>query len=180
MPPMTDKHMDDSKQPRPNASEYGDVLGDVLKDQVRRKAMQDTASTNPKRTRLPAWLPPVLALVSIWLWVFPPAVLRPEPPTIPAANQEAGLRMEMFIQANNILRYRTENGRLPSALEEAGDSSPALQYEPLTASVFRLRGQSGDIAVSYTSTEPLADLLADAKDIVSGISFPDSDGRPSA
>ena len=123
-------------------------------------------------------LPPILALVSIWLWVFPPAALRPEPPTIPVANQEAGLRMEMWVQVNNILRFHTENGRLPQALEEVGDGSAAVQYEPLTASVFRLRGQSGDVDISYTSTDPLEALISNAQDVVAGTGSSSPDEGP--
>ncbi len=176
---MSDKHVDESDLPaRPESREYGDALTDILKDQARRSQARDAAAPTSKRTRLHPGLPPILALISIWLWAFPPAVLRPEPPIIPPANQEAGLRMEMFIQVNNIRRYMTENGRLPGTLEDVGDGSAAVQYEPLTASVFRLSGQTGDIAVAYTSTEPVEDLLADARAIISGTGGPSSQGRP--
>ncbi|HIF08243.1 MAG TPA: hypothetical protein EYQ64_15290 [Gemmatimonadetes bacterium] len=74
-------------------------------------------------------IPPILALISIWLWAFPPAALQPDAPTIPPANQEAGLRMEMFIQVNSIRRYQTENGRLPGTLDEVGNGSAGLRYE---------------------------------------------------
>ena len=80
--------------------------------------------------------------------------------------------MEMFIQVNNIRRYLTETGSLPNALEDAGDGSVGLLYQPLTASVFRLSGQTGDIAVAYTSSEPVEDLLADARTIIGGTGTP--------
>jgi hypothetical protein len=176
---MSDKNIDESKTPnRPESSEYGDVLTDVLKDQARRNEARAAAPTLKPRSRLHPGLPPVLALISIWLWAFPPSALQPEPPTIPVANQEAGLRMEMFIQVNNIRRYLTENGSLPNALEDAGDGSVGLLYEPLTASVFRLSGQTGEIVVAYTSTEPIEDLMGNARAIVGGIGAPSPGGGP--
>jgi hypothetical protein len=148
---MSDKNIDESSPTGwPDSAEYGDILTDVLKDQARRNEARSAAPKGPKRTRLHPIVPPILALISIWLWAFPPGALQPEPPTIPVANQEAGLRMEMFIQVNNIRRYLTATGSLPNALEDAGDGSVGLLYQPLTASVFRLSGQTGDIAVAYT------------------------------
>ena len=107
---MSDKHIDESKTPnRPESSEYGDALTDVLKDQARRNEDRAAAATLKPRTRLHSGLPPVLALISIWLWAFPPSALQPEPPTIPVANQEAGLRMEMFIQLG--IKFEVQQAR---------------------------------------------------------------------
>ena len=175
---MSDKNIDESKSPqRPAPNEYGDILTDVLKDQARRTEAR-SAPPVQKKTRLHPGLPPVLALVSIWLWIFPPGMLVPEPPTIPPLNLEAGLRLEMVIQVNNIRRYLTENGRLPGTLEEVGDAATGLSYEPLTAGVFRLSGQTGDIAVAYTSSEPVEELMGNARAIVAGAGGPTPEGRP--
>jgi hypothetical protein len=173
---MSDTYIDESNPPNPpKEGEYGDVLSDVLNDQVRRNELRNNAvSGPPRRARLHPVVPPILALVSIWLWAFPPSVLRPEPPTIPVANQEAGLRMEMYIQVNKIQGYVSEHGRLPKNLEEVGDASSAVRYEALTASVFRLNGQTGAVMVAYTSTDPVEVLLADAQTIVSGAGSPTS------
>ena len=177
---MSDTYIDESNPPSPAKSgEYGDVLSDVLNDQARRNELRNAAgSAHSRRTRLHPAMPPVLALVSIWLWAFPPAALRPEPPTIPLANQEAGLRMEMYIQFNKIQGYLTQHGRLPRNLEEVGDASSAVRYEPLTASVFRLSGQTGTVTVDYTSTEPVEVLLSDARSIVSGAGLPPPQRAP--
>ena len=126
---MGEKQIAEPKQPSwPESSEYGDALGDVLKDQERRKELRSATGPRSGRVRLHPSIPPVLALVSIWLWVFPPAALLPVTPSIPPANQEAGLRMEMFMQFINIQRYVEENGRLPSDLEEVGDGPDEVLY----------------------------------------------------
>ena len=166
---MGDKHKDKSETPSwPESNEYGDALSDVLKDQAVRKERRGAAAPSSGRARLHPSLPPVLALVSIWLWAFPPAVLLPVTPTIAPANQEAGLRMEMFMQFINIQRYVAENGRLPNDLEEVGDGPDEVLYSLEAGNTFRLTGTVGGITVDFTSDEPVEDLLGDAVAIVSG------------
>ena len=76
----------------------------------------------------------------------------------------------MFIQFNSILRYRSEYGSLPNGLDDLGDRPEGVQYTRLADGVFQLSGRTGDVIVDYTSTEPVADLLADARAIVTGMS----------
>jgi len=97
-------------------------------------------------------------------------VLIPEVPTIPPAVQEAGLRMNMLVQLNQIQQFLSEYGRLPETLDEVGERPDGVQYTRLSDDVFQLSGKSGDVSVDYTSTEPLAELAADAMAIVSGVS----------
>ena len=165
---MRDKPQNSTTPPRQATSgEYGDALSDILKDQARRKELRRAPGPKPGRRRLHPIVSPMLAVVAIWLWVFPPAALRPVVPTIPLANQEAGLRMEMVIQAGKIQQYLEENGRLPDNLQEVGESPDAVQYIPLTGNAFQLTGETGDITITFTSTDPLDELLADALTIVS-------------
>ena len=86
--------------------------------------------------------------------------------------------MEMFIQAINIQQYVSENGRLPSDLHEVGDSPAAVHYVPLGGNTFKLSGKVGDITVDFTSTQPAEDLIADARQIVSGGVSSSSGGAP--
>ena len=168
---MDEKDINESPPPdRRQSSEYGDALSDVLKDQVRRDELRSATTPKAARARVHPSVPPALALVSIWLWVFPPALLIPEVPTIPPAAQEAGLRMEMFIQLTKIQRYMLENGRLPTGLDDVGERSDGVQYRRLGDDVFQLSGQTGDITVDYTSTEPEEQLLGNARAMVSGVS----------
>jgi hypothetical protein len=134
---MDERDINESPPPaRERSSEYGDTLSDVLKDQVRRDELRSAATPKAARARVHPSVPPALALVSIWLWVFPPPTLIPEVPTIPPAAQEAGLRMEMFIQLNNIIRYRSEHGSLPSGLDDLDDRPEGVQYTQLADDFF--------------------------------------------
>ncbi len=176
---MGEKQIAESKPPNwPESSEYGDALSDILKDQVRRKELRNAAAPRSGRVRLHPFIPPVLALVSIWLWAFPPAALLPVTPSIPPATQEAGLRMEMFMQFINIQRYAAENGHLPGNLEEVGDGPDEVLYTLETGNTFRLTGKVGEITVDFTSTESVEDLLGDAIAIVSGRVSSSSGGAP--
>ncbi len=152
----------------PESSEYGDALSDIVKDQARRKELRRKPAPTSGRPRLHPLVPPVLALLSIWLWFFPPSGLQPAVPSIPPANREAGLRMEMFMQVINIQRYLTENGRLPDNLEDVGDGPDQVRYTLQAGNTFTLTGQVGDITVDFTSTESVEALLGDAVAIVSG------------
>ena len=166
---MSDEQINKSEPPSwPESSEYGDALSDVLKDQARRKEIRSAPAPRSGRARLHPAIPPVLALVSIWLWVFPPAALLPVMPSIPPANQEAGLRMEMFMQFINIQQYVAENGRLPSDLAEVGEGPDEVLYTLEARNTFRLTGTVGEITVDFSSTEPVEALLGDAIAIVSG------------
>ena len=176
---MSDKPEGEPKPTNwPGSSEYGDALTDILNDQARRNELRSAAGPKSGRPRLHPSVPPVLALVSIWLWLFPPAALVPEVPSIPPANQEAGLRIEMSIKVNNILRFAADNGRLPNDLGELGDNPAALQYVPLGGNAFQLSGQTGDISVDFNSNDPVSDLLGDAISIVSGGVSPTPGERP--
>lgn len=176
---MNDRHTDKSKPPIwPESSEYGDALSGILKDQARRKELRSAPATTSGRRALHPFIPPILALVSVWLWAFPPAALRPVVPSIPPANQEAGLRMEMFMQFTNIQRYVAENGRLPNGLEEVGDGPVEVVYTLEAGNTFRLTGQVGDITVDFTSTQPVEELLGNSIAIVSGRVSSPSGGAP--
>ena len=178
---MGEEHIDKAKPPSwPESNEYEEALSGVLEDQVRRKELRSAAAPTSGRPRLHASIPPVLALVSIWLWAFPPAVLSPVVPTVPPANQEAGLRIEMFMQFNNIQRFVSENGRLPADLGEVGDGAVEVLYIPQAGNTFRLTGQVGDITVEFTSTEPVEDLLGNAIAVVSRRVSSPSQGAPAS
>ena len=150
--------------------EYGDALSDVLEDQARRSERRRTGPIWKARRKMNPIVPLSLAVFSFWLWVFPPEVLEPvPPPPVTPVVTEAGLRIEMYVQSALIQRYLEENGRLPSDLREVGDGPTGLQYVAISDTNFRLSGLSGGVSVSYTSTTPLADLLANAKEVVSGL-----------
>ena len=165
--------MTEEKRPPPHneqqtGSEYGDALADVLDDQSQRWERRQKASPHPVRRPLSPIVAPVLAGISFWLWVFPPAALQPTPPPqVPVAVQEAGLRIEMSIQLARIQRFMRDNGRLPNSLQETEEEILAgVEYIPMADSTFRLRGVAGGVTIDYVSTQPMDELLQDAQRVV--------------
>ncbi len=74
----------------------------------------------------------------------------------------------MYLQFTRIQQYMTDHGRLPATLEDTGDVAEGVSYFPLVGSTFRLHGEVGGVTVEYVSTQPVEDLLANAKEMVSG------------
>lgn len=111
----------------------------------------------------------VLGAVLTWLLVAPPPWVHPpvaEP--VPPAVTEAGLRLAMFIQAQQIERYRRTQGRLPETLDDTGEPVQGLRYTTVGQDGWELSGgppgseirlQSGDaldafLGNSMTALQP--------------------------
>ncbi len=165
---MTEERRPPASSERETGSEYGDALADVLEDQHERLERRQQVPAHPTRRQLSPMVAPALAVVSFWLWVFPPEPLQPTPPpAIPVAVQEAGLRMEMSAQLARIQRFVRDNGRLPASLQETQEEAlTGVEYIPLADSTFRLRGNIGGVTIDYVSTQPVEELLQDAIDVV--------------
>ena len=167
---MTEEKRPPSRPAARAGSEYGDVLSDVLADQAQRSERRERGGAQPVRRKLNPVVAPSLAVVSFWFWIFPPGVLQPTPPPeVPAAVQEAGLRIEMYLQLARIQKFVKDNGRLPISLRETEEDVNVLagvEYVPLADATFRLRGRVGGVTIDYVSTEPVTELLKDAKDVV--------------
>ncbi|MGH7659080.1 MAG: hypothetical protein ACREL6_12675 [Gemmatimonadales bacterium] len=72
----------------------------------------------------------VLGAFLAWLWVAPPTWLNPPVASPPSpAVQEAGTRYALYLQAQQVERFRREHGRLPATLEEAGEPIRGVEYE---------------------------------------------------
>ena len=165
---MTDERRPPTSPERKTGSEYGDALANVLDDQHERLERRKKSSPHPTRRSLNPLVAPVLAGISFWLWVFPPAALQPTPPPeVAIAVQEAGLRMEMSAQLARIQRFVRDNGRLPASLQETEEELlTGVEYIPLADSTFRLRGNIGGVTIDYLSTQPIEELLQDAVQVV--------------
>ena len=57
----------------------------------------------------------------------------------------------------------------PGALTMWATGPTVFSTRDWPTAFFKLSGRTGDVAVDYTSTEPVEDLLADAMGLVSGI-----------
>lgn len=110
----------------------------------------------------------IVGALSIYVWTAPPAFLQPEPYAEPAPRQvDAGLRMDLYLQARKVETFRRENGRLPASLEEAGEVEEGVRYERAGGG-YRLSATSAGETLVYDSGEPLSDFLGDARSVIMG------------
>jgi hypothetical protein len=110
----------------------------------------------------------ILALVSGYLWLGQPAFLEPVPlDPISAELSEASLRMDMTGFISRIVRFQTDNGRLPASLDEAwaGEERPGYVYRVQSDS-FSLTGTEGEISLAYNSSEDLLEFLGNSMRVV--------------
>ena len=114
----------------------------------------------------------VLVLVSASLWIWPPASLQPRPiPPPPPLVQESGLRMDVYMVAVQILRFQSRTGTLPATVEEAGSDpieADRFEYAVTGGGVFRLTAERGNHAVVYSSDQPLAEFVSEARAVLEG------------
>lgn len=151
--------------PPPSGDDVTRILLDFRDDQVERKKRRDSAS-RPKEDRRNRVLVPVLlvlAVLTAWVWLAPPAFLLPEPLPEPSeAEVLAGLRLDVYGASVQLLRHREQNGGFPASLADVATDVPAredLQYERLSDDRFVLTASRGGASVTYDSSEPLGALL---------------------
>ena len=147
------------------SSELYETLADVLRDQEE-KALEGTQRPIPwgERHRLSLSISLVLLMaISVLLWASPPAWLHsPGAGPLPAGTAEAGLRMEVYLQAIRVRSFQAHERRLPNSLEEAGDPHSIVIYERLDAERYRLSVEGPGGSMVYESSQSPDDFLGDA------------------
>jgi hypothetical protein len=109
----------------------------------------------------------VLVVVAAWLWIFPPPILRIEPPAPPPrAEEEASLRFAMYVQAQRIEAFRREEGHLPDHLDAAGPPLPNMRYVRLGEEIYQLNGSTERVTLTYRSDLPLRDFVGAGADVL--------------
>ena len=128
-------------------------------DQLRRR--------REKRGGKPFLLVGVLLLLTGWLWIWPPAFLRMDPPPPqPLEQEEAAVRFAMYVQAQRIAAYRNETGSYPERLEEAGPPLPGMQYTRLAEGLYQLTAETDRLALTYRSDLPLDDFVGSGASVL--------------
>lgn len=164
-----------SQPPDPNREEKeissdherAEVLAAVLRDQKERAAREPVPRPSPRkqRGRLVTFL--VSLVVTVYVWFGSPSWAQPYVPPEPTPiEEEAGLRMAMYLQIQRIEVFRDETGRLPLSLDEAGERLPGVEYEQITGEVYRLRGRTDGLRVTYVSAQPPHEFLGGAHRVV--------------
>ena len=142
-----------------------DAIADVLDDQAEKARTRKEAPVPREGRSGPlVWVAfVVLTAISTYVWFASPEwleapVSEPAPPEL----AEAGIRMEVYLQAVNVQDFLDREGRLPNSLEEVGDPFTLVVYERLDADRYRLSLDGPDGVVMYQSTDPLEGLMGNA------------------
>lgn len=138
---------------------YQDVLREVKTQPKSRRRL-------PVPSRAPFWIAVVAAIVGLSsLLVFQPAWLFNQPPTESPQEQEASLRIRMYVEIDRIARFKDTHKKLPESLSEAGADGSGLVYEHHGDS-FALSGRNASLALTYRSGESPDAFLGSSYDVV--------------
>jgi hypothetical protein len=151
----------DQGLPLSSETERAAMIASVLRDQAEREEVRETAPVPGPKPLLPQilWLA-VSVVLSLYVWLGSPAWLSPEPIPLPSVEvEEATLRLQIFLQAQALERYRRDNGRIPAFLEEAGPPRPGIEYRRLDGQSYLLRGVGERVNLTYMSRDSLPGFL---------------------
>ena len=151
-------------------SERASALAAVMRHEALKAEAAEAAYRPPLSPRRIALSYMGLALstaLAFWIWFFPPGWVQRSPVPVPTLEQdEASLRLVMFLQAQRIESFRIERGRLPENLEEAGVPLPGVDYTPMAGQTYYLRGEGGQAHLGYYSSQPMETFLGDSEDLL--------------
>lgn len=102
-----------------------------------------------------------------YVWLGNPSWVQVEQPPGPSVEeQEAALRLSMYIQAQQIENYRRQNDRIPSSLSEVGPPLPGMHFQRMGRGAYRLTGINNSITLVYTSSQSLAEFVGDSEELI--------------
>lgn len=148
---------------------YEKVL--IADAEKREKDLAAKPAGPPKRRMHPVVLLSlvVLALVGAYVLIARPAwIFERGAPTEPVSMQEASLRLAMAMQFQRIERFRTQSGRLPTTMEEAGPVMPGVRYQARHPDGFTLTGSNGSVTLTLQSSESLAAFVGNSFELIQG------------
>jgi hypothetical protein len=99
-------------------------------------------------------------VLNAYIWVGQPAWLVGESPApATAAEREQALRLQMYVQGQQIEAFRRERGELPGRLEEIGPPQPGIRYQQAGPRSWELLGESGQLRLILRSSQPMEEFL---------------------
>ena len=160
-------------QPSPEKQALIDAYEKViLADTEKREKDAAVRPAGPPRRRThPIVLLSLLVLVIVGAYVViarPPWIFERGVPAEAPPIQEASLRLAMAMQFQRIERYRSQSGRLPATIEEAGPAMPGIRYQARHPDGFTLTGTNGSVTLTLQSTESLTAFVRNSYELIQG------------
>jgi hypothetical protein len=163
MPGREHTPLDRDRDTLSDDKERNRILEDVLRDQVRREVLRDVAYRRPTaslRVRITAGVL-TLAATIVWL-VRIPGLTAEIPFPLQPAEEEVGLRLATYIQAQQVETFRQTTGRLPDMLRETGEPLPGMTYERVNSFTYRLQGATERDTIAWVSSDSFPALLGNS------------------
>jgi hypothetical protein len=143
--------------------ERNKILEEVLRDQARREVLRDVAYRRPSASLRRRIATGVLAAIALAMWVVPVRWLRADIPfPLSPVQEDAGIRVAAFLQAQQIEVFRQETGRLPDILRETGEAVPGVEYRRIDARTYELTAMTERDTVRWLNSDSIPALLGDS------------------
>jgi hypothetical protein len=148
-------------QPPSSRQQLADAFQTAVKAEAERKAAE--AAERRRGPRKP-WAAIVsllvLAAVAGWLVVQRPTWLFRPPPQESVQQQDAGLRLTMYVAAMRLRQHRQGHAEYPARLAELeGVATRDLQYERVGNDAWVMRGRRGPVFLMLRSSDSLPGFL---------------------
>ena len=148
---------------------YEKVL--VADAEKREKEAATRPAVAPRRRMHPVAILSLLVLVAVGAWVGlarPSWIFERGAPAEPVSMQEASLRLAMAMQFQRIERFRSQSGRLPTTIDEAGPPMPGVRYQARHPDGFTLTGTNGVVTLTLQSTESVSAFVGNSYELIQG------------
>jgi len=158
----------DARQGMSEEQERVRALSAVMREQAARvQAARDGEVRRQKRARYRRGALLVMWVGIAYIWRGAPSWLTvPTPADQPIGVEAKALRLNVFLQTQQIEAYRLNRGRLPYVLEEAGPPFSGMAYRRADSRSYELSGTSDRVQVRYDSDIAPLDFVGEAADLI--------------
>lgn len=136
------------------------ALAEVLRDQAERaEAVRQAEMRAATRTRLRRGILVAVWAAVAWIWLGNPAWTRIQPPSPPPLAEDVqALRVNLFLQTQQVEAFREARGRLPWVLQEAGPPLPGMEYRRQDSRSYEIHARSRRVELTWASDRPAGSL----------------------
>jgi hypothetical protein len=157
-------------RPRPSAAERAKEVAQLLKSIQQDAEEREFVRLQPgPPPRSPLWYGVLVLAVALnaWVWLDRPAWLVGESPSpVPELRQEQALRLQMYVQGQQIEAYRRDRGAPPESLEEAGPPLDGMRYQRAGPRSWELLGESGTFRIILRGSQDMGEFLGSYEELI--------------
>ena len=146
---------DDFTREVSHESQRAQAVAEFLRDQDARQKRALRHAAHLRRVRkLRRMVVGVMWVGVAYIWLGTPGWLTVEPPPVPTvADESNALRFNLYLQSQRVEAYRTERGRLPYVLDEAGPRLRGMEYRRRDSREYQITGRTDRVELDYYSLQ---------------------------